>query len=104
MRDAIDKLRRVASPICLTVVNKSMVFLSSFPIGLRGFLPRDFHPGGFSLTVSTYDFTPPTDSAPPRARPIVKPTAKPFPEPSAAERKRGRAAKASGANKRAKKS
>ena len=48
--------------------------------------------------------SPPTDSAPPRARPTVKPTGKPFPEPSAAKRKRGRPAKASGANKQAKKS
>ncbi len=52
MRDAIDKLRSVASLICLTVVKKSIVFLSSFQIGLRGFSPRDFHPGCFPLTVS----------------------------------------------------
>ena len=48
--------------------------------------------------------SPLTDSAPPRARPTVKPKTKPFSELSAAKRKRGRPAKASGANKQAKKS
>ncbi len=48
--------------------------------------------------------SPTTDSAPPRAGTIVKPTAKPFPELSAAKQKQGRPVKGSGANKRAKKS
>ncbi len=46
---------------------------------------------------------PPTDFALAKARSIVKPTAKSFQELSAAKQKRGRPAKASGANKRAKK-